>query len=172
MSDSAGYLTIDDGIAHYRSLDLRCRRELLALLVAGVAATDDTREDDPWEEHETQVLVELFDAVQLLSSITVDLMYDALFRAVVSKTRLQDICAKLVRDLRRRTRKPRWKERDAVIVRLRDEEGMTFGQIGQELRKINREWGRPDGRTLSYKTVKVAYHRRKNSPANNTTKSR
>jgi hypothetical protein len=59
--------------------------------------------------------------------------------------------------LHRRTPKPRNAERNAEIVRLRDECNKTFGQIGTELRKINPKWVGKNGKRLSYAAVEKAY---------------
>lgn len=44
---------------------------------------------------------------------------------------------------------PRNTARDKEIVRLRDEKGLSFGQIGRELVKINSEWVDDDGDPMS-----------------------
>jgi len=57
--------------------------------------------------------------------------------------------------------KPRNEERDKEIVRLRDEEDKSFGQIPRALKAKNPKWVRPDGGPLTRDTVEKAYKRYK-----------
>jgi len=52
-------------------------------------------------------------------------------------------------------------ERNATIVRLRDDEKMTYGEIAKELPRLNKSWVGPDGKRLKYWAVKEAYYREK-----------
>jgi hypothetical protein len=65
--------------------------------------------------------------------------------------------------LRDLTAKRRNKERDAEIVRLRDEIGMSFGKIPRALMEKRREWSK-GGKPLDRNTVEMAYSRSKKSP--------
>jgi hypothetical protein len=56
------------------------------------------------------------------------------------------------------------RERDAEIVRLRDQEGHAFGKIGRLLVRKTLAWGGRDGRPLSRGAVEQAYRRAKRSP--------
>lgn len=60
-------------------------------------------------------------------------------------------------ELYRRTPKPRNTERNAAIVRLHDEEKLSFGQIGRALAKRNSAWVGRDGKPLTYAAVEKAY---------------
>jgi len=62
---------------------------------------------------------------------------------------------------KRRDPKPRNTERDKAIIRLRDEQRLTFGQIPRQLRKENPVWVASDGELLSKDTVEKAYKRAK-----------
>jgi hypothetical protein len=62
--------------------------------------------------------------------------------------------------------KPRKTDRDDEIVRLRDKEGKTFGEIGRALVRANPKWCRKDGSPLTREAVEKAYHRRKGMPTN------
>jgi hypothetical protein len=64
-----------------------------------------------------------------------------------------------------RDAKPRNQERDAEIVRLRDQEGCTFGRIPHRLKTSNPAWVNKDGSTLSRDAVEKAYKRYKALPA-------
>jgi hypothetical protein len=57
--------------------------------------------------------------------------------------------------------KPRNTKRDDEIVRLRDEEGRTFGEIPRLLLRMNSSWGGNNGSPLKRDAVEKAYHRRK-----------
>lgn len=61
--------------------------------------------------------------------------------------------------------KPRYTERDREIVRLHDQQGMSFGKIPRALQKLNPKWGKADGRLLSRDTVRKAYTRAKANSA-------
>jgi hypothetical protein len=52
-------------------------------------------------------------------------------------------------------------ERDDEIIRLHDDEGKSFGQIGKLLILKNPKWCAKGGKQLTRKTVEKAYHRRK-----------
>jgi hypothetical protein len=60
-----------------------------------------------------------------------------------------------------RDRKPSFPERDAEIVRMRDEEGLSFGQIAVRLKAKNPKWAKNDGSKLSYDAVRKAYESKK-----------
>lgn len=60
-----------------------------------------------------------------------------------------------------RDAKPRNTERDDEIVRLRDDEDKTFGEIPRLLLQKNPSWSRKDGKPLKRDTVEKAYLRRK-----------
>jgi hypothetical protein len=60
-----------------------------------------------------------------------------------------------------RLAKPRNMDRDDTIIRLRDEEGLTFGEIPGRLKTINKKWAQKDGKSLKRKAVEKAYQRRK-----------
>jgi hypothetical protein len=60
-----------------------------------------------------------------------------------------------------RNAKPRKTARDDEIVRLRDEEGKTFGEIGRLLLVKNPAWTGKGGKPLSRAAAEKAYHRRK-----------
>src|SRR5262249_17884851 len=51
--------------------------------------------------------------------------------------------------------------RDAVIVQLRDDEGLTFGKIRWRLLSMNAAWARQDGTPLYRDAVEKAYYRQK-----------
>jgi hypothetical protein len=57
--------------------------------------------------------------------------------------------------------KPRNRERDDEIVRLRDKQGKTFGEIPRLLLQKNPAWCGEGGKPLSRDTVEKAYSRRK-----------
>jgi hypothetical protein len=57
--------------------------------------------------------------------------------------------------------KPRNTDRDDEIVRLRDQEGKTFGEIPRLLLQQNSQWCRKGGKQLTRDTVEKAYRRRK-----------
>jgi hypothetical protein len=162
MLDSAAIRTIDAEIFHYRSLGQQQKCEELAIVLALFAATDPW--NDPKMEHTLQVKVELEQAVQHLCSSTLDLMYAAVLNAGSFTTHLTDTCLALARDLRQRNPKPRWKERDAEIVRLRDEYGMSFGQIAKRLPTINKAWVGKSGKPLARDSIERAYYRTKGKP--------
>jgi len=69
--------------------------------------------------------------------------------AVVSKVKKQ------------RDAKPRNEARDKEIVRLRDEEHRTFGEIPRKLQAANPEWVGGDGKPIKRDTVEKAYLRMK-----------
>jgi hypothetical protein len=62
-------------------------------------------------------------------------------------------------ELRRRTPKARLADRDREIVRLRDERGLTFGQIARQLLKINPAWCSKHGKPISEAACRQAYRR-------------
>jgi hypothetical protein len=72
---------------------------------------------------------------------------------------MKDEAVKRVKD--RLTGKPRNTERDAEIVRLRDQEKLSFGKIGYRLVKINSAWANKKGKPMSRDAVEKAYHRMK-----------
>jgi hypothetical protein len=57
-----------------------------------------------------------------------------------------------------RDAKPRNADRDMWIIRLRDEEHRTFGEIALKLRGINPDWSK-DGAPLPRDTIEKAYYR-------------
>ena len=57
--------------------------------------------------------------------------------------------------------KPRKTDRDDEIVRLHDDEGVSFGAMGQELIALNPAWTRKGGAPLTRAAAEKAYHRRK-----------
>jgi hypothetical protein len=59
-------------------------------------------------------------------------------------------------------RSGRLQRRNAEIVRLRDEKGLTFGQIPRALMRINPKWCGKDGGPLEREAVEKAYRRTKN----------
>jgi hypothetical protein len=60
--------------------------------------------------------------------------------------------------------KPRQIERTDEIVRLRDVEGKTFGEIGRILIQKNAKWCGKGGKPMTRDAVEKAYHRRKAVP--------
>jgi hypothetical protein len=58
-------------------------------------------------------------------------------------------------------------ERDAEIVRLKDQEGKTFGQIPARLKRLGDRppWCKTDGSRLAPDTIKKAYYRLKGRQA-------
>jgi hypothetical protein len=67
------------------------------------------------------------------------------------------------RKLSHRNRKsdPEIIRRDTEIIRLRDKEKKTFGEIGRLLLVKNPAWSGKEGKPLSRAAVEKAYHRRK-----------
>jgi hypothetical protein len=63
------------------------------------------------------------------------------------------------------TVKPRNVERDSAIVRLHEQEGLTFGQIPRRLQSLNPKWAREGGRPMERDAVEKAYHRMKKRAA-------
>jgi hypothetical protein len=61
----------------------------------------------------------------------------------------------------KRDPKPRKTDRDEAIVRLRDEEKKTFGEIPRLLLKLNPLWCGIGGKPMSRDAVEAAYRRRK-----------
>ena len=55
----------------------------------------------------------------------------------------------------------RMSERDQMIIKLRDEEGISFGEIAIRLKTLDPKWVRNDGTRLKPKTVEQAYKRGK-----------
>lgn len=78
----------------------------------------------------------------------------------------RDVVSEMVRQKIKEERdpKPRFEERDAEIVRLRDIENKTFGEIGRLLLLKNPEWSGRDGQPMSRDAVEKAYHRRRDMP--------
>jgi hypothetical protein len=66
---------------------------------------------------------------------------------------------------RQRDPKPRNVERDAAIVRLRDQEGLTFGKIAKRLKTLNPKWASEDGTPMKRDAVEKAYQRMKKRAA-------
>jgi hypothetical protein len=64
-----------------------------------------------------------------------------------------------------RVPKPRNTARDAEIVRLRDEQRLTFQRIGRKLQEMNSRWVGEDGEPLDHRAVRKAYYRHKSRPA-------
>ena len=62
---------------------------------------------------------------------------------------------------RERDPKPRKTDRDDEIVRLRDVEGKSFGEIPRILLRKNQSWGSGEGKPITRDAVEKAYHRRK-----------
>lgn len=62
--------------------------------------------------------------------------------------------------------KPRKTDRDDEIVRLRDIEEKTFGEIGPALVRKNPKWCGKSGKPLTRDAVEKAYYRRKGMPTN------
>ncbi len=65
----------------------------------------------------------------------------------------QQIARTLQTVIRHRTAKPRKEDRDREIVRLHDDEGLSWKNLPGRLRKRNPAWVGPTGRPLSPKTV-------------------
>ncbi len=61
----------------------------------------------------------------------------------------------------KRDPKPRKTTRDDEIVRLKDEEGKSFGEIPRLLPLINPKWAHKSGKQLTTDAVKKAYKRHK-----------
>jgi hypothetical protein len=59
------------------------------------------------------------------------------------------------------TPKPRMTERNKEIVRIHDEEDLSFGKIGRRLQQLNPKWVGGDGKPLSRDATEKAYHRTK-----------
>jgi hypothetical protein len=66
---------------------------------------------------------------------------------------------------KQRDAKTRNEARDKAIVRLRDEQHCTFGQIARDLPKINSTWVGANGKPLKYDTIQKAYQRMKKALA-------
>lgn len=59
------------------------------------------------------------------------------------------------------TVKPRFADRDSQIVRLRDEENKSFGEIAILLRTLNSDWVGKEGKPMTADAVRKAYLRAK-----------
>lgn len=59
------------------------------------------------------------------------------------------------------TAKPRNTERDKMIVKLHDEDKLSYGKIARKLLQHNAEWAGDDGKPIQYDAVRNAYNRMK-----------
>jgi hypothetical protein len=148
-----------------QSLSIGERRRALLHLLSQIATEycpNGTQAD------EKEVIIEFAPAFAALSDAATERLLFALVKLhnrncdleLKRITRLRNLVRSL-KQLERRTPKPRKRERDAEIVRLHDEEGMSFGKIGRHLPTLNAAWVVRGGAPLDRKTVERAYHRMK-----------
>src|SRR5262249_43396383 len=147
-----------ESLAHYYSLDVPGQRRFLAEFLAEFATTSTYADAGFCKEHIPNVEMELLDAFQQLSSTTIEMIISAFWN-------VDEFRFKLMRALLIRNPKPINKERDAEIVRLRDECDKTFGEIPRILKGLNPAWVRQDGSPMKRDAVEQAYHRQKRKSA-------
>ena len=105
-------------------------------------------EDDFPEENKPNMEMEFKRALRRLSGDTICMLMCAIRNVEIVRRNDESWRLRIAHRLLNRNPKPRHKERDAKIVRLHDEKGMSFGEIGRHLPTINRAWTRSDGRPL------------------------
>jgi hypothetical protein len=148
-----------------RSLSIGERRRALLQLLAEIATKycpNGTQAD------EKDVIIEFAPAFAALSDAATERLLFALVKLhdrncdleLKRITRLRSL-VRSWKQLEKRTPKPRKRERDAEIVRLHDEKGMSFGKIARHLRTLNAAWVGHGGTPLGRKAVERAYHRMK-----------
>jgi hypothetical protein len=148
-----------------RSLSIGERRRALLHLLAQIATEYCPNGAQPDEK---DVIIEFASAFPFLSDASTERLLFALLKL---HNRICDLELKRItrrrnlvwslKQLEKRTPKPRKRERDAEIVRLHDEKGMSFGKIGQHLPTLNAAWVGRGGTPLGREAVERAYHRMK-----------
>jgi hypothetical protein len=134
---------------------------------------------EQWRQLCSELLEELLAAHRLIANLWQDLEeWRALEPHVLNVFReigdvVEQVAARVRKreaDYQRMLPKPRKEERDAAIVRLHEQEGVSFGRMGRCLAAMNPAWVHKDGKPLSRAAAEKAYHRHKSRRSGDTDK--